>query len=44
MSNKFKDINIKNHTYYFFDYITVNYHYKNFDLDKIKIDEKCEYF
>ena len=37
MSNKFKDIDIKNHTYYFFhDIINI----KNFDPNKIKIDEK----
>ena len=37
MSNKFKDIDIKNHPYYFFgDMINV----KNVDLNKIKIDEK----
>ena len=37
MSNKFKDIDIKNHTYYFFDDII---NIKNFDPNKIKIDEK----
>ena len=37
MSNKVKDIYIKNRTYYFFnDIINI----KNFDPDKIKIDEK----
>ena len=36
MSNKFKDIDIKNHTYYFFNYII---NIKNFDPNKIKIDE-----
>ena len=37
MSNKVKDIDIKNRTYYFFnDIINI----KNFDPDKIKIDEK----
>ena len=37
MSNKFKDIYIKNRTYYFFhDIINM----KNFDPNKIKIDEK----
>ena len=37
MSNKVKDINIKNLTYYFFnDIINI----KNFDLNNIKIDEK----
>ena len=36
MSNKIKDINIKNHAYYFFDdIININ----NFDPNKIKIDE-----
>ena len=38
MSNKVKDIDIKNRTYYFFN-DTINI--KNFDLDKIKIDEKA---
>ena len=37
MSNKFKDIDIKNHTYYFFDDII---NIKNFDPIKIKIDER----
>ena len=37
MSNKYKDIDIKNHTYYFFNYII---NIKNFDPNKIKIDEK----
>ena len=37
MSNKFKDISIKNHTYFFFDGII---NIKNFDLNKMKIDEK----
>ena len=36
MSNKFKDISIKNRTYYFFDDINI----KNFDPNNIKIDEK----
>ena len=37
MSNKVKDINIKNLTYYLFnDIINI----KNFDLNNIKIDEK----
>ena len=37
MSNKVKDINIKNPTYYFFnDIISM----QNFDLNNIKIDEK----
>ena len=37
MSNKVKDIYIKNRTYYFFnDIISI----KNFDLNNIKIDEK----
>ena len=37
MSNKVKDINIKNHKYYFFDGII---NIKDFDLNNIKIDEK----
>ena len=37
MSNKIKDIDIKNHAYYFFDDII---NIKNFVPDKIKIDEK----
>ena len=37
MSNKFKDIDIKNRTYYFFDDII---NMKNFDPNKIKIDKK----
>ena len=37
MSNKVKDISIKNHTYYFFDYII---NIKNSDPDNIKIEEK----
>ena len=36
MSNKVKGIDIKNHTYYFFDDINI----KNFYLNNIKIDEK----
>ena len=36
MSNIVKDINIKNHTYYFFDDINI----KDFDPNNIKIDEK----
>ena len=36
MSNKVKDIDIKNRTYYFFDDIKM----KNFYLNNIKIDEK----
>ena len=36
MSKKVKDIDIKNHTYYFSDDISI----KNFDLNTIKIDEK----
>ena len=36
MSNKLKDVNIKNQTYYFFnDIIDI----ENFDLNNIKIDE-----
>ena len=37
MSNKVKDISIKNHTYYFFDDII---NIKNFDPNGIKVDEK----
>ena len=37
MSNKVKDINIKNRTYYFFDDII---NIENFNLNNIKIDEK----
>ena len=37
MSNKFKDIDIKNRTCYFFD-DTINI--KHFDLNNTKIDEK----
>ena len=37
MSNKVKDIDIKNRTYYFFDDII---NIKHFDLNNIKIDEK----
>ena len=37
MYNKFKDIDIKNCTYYFLDVII---NIKNFDRNKIKIDEK----
>ena len=37
MSNKFKDINMKNRTNYFFDDIIKM---KSLDLNKIKIDEK----
>ena len=36
MSNKFKDIDIKNHLYYFFNDIM---NIKNIDPNKIKIDE-----
>ena len=37
MSNKVKDINMKNHTYYFFnDIINI----ENFSPNNIKIDEK----
>ena len=35
MSNKIKDINIKNYTYYFFNDIL---NIKNFDPNKIKVD------
>ena len=34
MSNKVKDTDTKNRTYYFFDGINI----KNFDLNKIKLD------
>ena len=37
MSNKVKDINIKNRTYYFFNDII---YIKNFDPNNVKIDEK----
>ena len=37
MSNKIKDTDIKNHTYYFFDDII---NIKSFDANKIKTDEK----
>ena len=37
MSNKIKDRDIKNRTYYFFDDII---NIKNFDINNIKIDEK----
>ena len=37
MSNIVKDINIKIHTYYFFDDII---NIKDFDLNNMKIDEK----
>ena len=37
MSNKVKDISIKNKTCYFFNYII---NIENFDLNNIKIDEK----
>ena len=36
MNNKFKDKDIKNRIYYFFDDINI----KSFDPNKIKIDEK----
>ena len=37
MSNKVKDVDIKNRTYYFFnDMINI----KNFDLNNIKLDEE----
>ena len=39
MSNKVKDLDIKNHTYYFFsDIINI----KNFDSNNIKIGEKSQ--
>ena len=37
MSKKVKDINIKNHTYYFLDDVINT---KDFDPNNIKIDEK----
>ena len=37
MSNNVKDINIKNHTYYFFDDII---NIKKFDPNNIKLEEK----
>ena len=37
MSNKVKDVNIKNETYYFFNYII---NIENFDPNNIKTDEK----
>ena len=37
MGNKFKYIDIKNSTYYFFDYMIS---IRNLDLNKIKIDEE----
>ena len=37
MSNKVKDISMKNHTYYFFDDII---NIKKFDPNNIEIDEK----
>ena len=37
MSNKFREISIKNHAYYFFDDII---NIKNFDPNKFKVDEK----
>ena len=36
MNNKFKNISIENHTYYFFDINNI----KVFDPNNIKIDEK----
>ena len=39
MGSKFKGIGIKNRTYYFFDDII---NIKNFDPNKIKIDEKSQ--
>ena len=38
MSNKTEDIDIKNHTYYFFFYDIINI--KNFDPSNIKIDKR----
>ena len=46
MSNKIKDIDIKNHTYYFFDDIIINI--KHFDLNdiknRLKFIQKYSYF
>ena len=39
MSNKFKHVDIKSRTYYFFNDIT---NMKNFDPSNIKIDEKSQ--
>ena len=39
MSNKVKDITIKNHTYYFFDGVI---NVENFDPNVIKIDENSQ--
>ena len=39
MSNKFKEIDIKNRTYYFFDDMI---NIKNSNPNKIKIDEKSQ--
>ena len=39
MSNKIKDIDIKNHRYYFFDDII---NIKDFDPNNTKIDEKSQ--
>ena len=36
MSNKVKDIDIKSHTYYFFNDIS---NIENFDPDNVKIDD-----
>ena len=41
MSNKIKDVNIKNCTYYFFNDIL---NIENFSPNNIKIDEKYIYF
>ena len=40
MSNKVKDIDKTNHTFYFFDDIM---NIKNFDLNNIRIDKKASY-
>ena len=37
MSSKSKDIDMRQHTYYFFDYIM---NFKNFDPNKFDMDEK----
>ena len=39
MSNKSKDIDIRQQTYYFFDYII---NLKNFDPNKFNMDEKSQ--
>ena len=41
MSNKVKDINIENHTYYFFDVII---NIKDFDRNNIKMKSNAKIF